>query len=389
MKKIVLSGVETNNKGAELMFYAILQEIENRYPNSIVYVGYRSVSQGLSYLRTTLKLKYKPIEVLTRPFIKTKIIGLLSRLGILPLWLQDVYAVKKADYFIDGSGLAFCDSMQTSKIGQKRWETLLKRTKQQGTKIVFLPQAFGPANNEGTKNILKCISDSSDIIYSRDNISTKVLKDSNMVDMSKVLQYPDFTTLVNGEFPKKYENLKNKVCIIPNAQMVNQGVLTSEAYIQYLCDLITHIKDSGEDVYILNHEGTADYKIALLCQQKLNKDICLVNGLNALEVKGFIATAKLVITSRFHGAVSALNSCVPCLATSWSHKYSELFLQYNQDNCVLPVEDISGSLKLIDKYLDTNYNETIRLALKPIVENIKAQNKEMWKQIWELSEKKE
>ena len=69
MKKIVLSGVETNNKGAELMFYAILQEIENRFPNSIVYVGYRSVSQGLSYLKTTLKLKYKPIEVLTLSLI--------------------------------------------------------------------------------------------------------------------------------------------------------------------------------------------------------------------------------------------------------------------------------------------------------------------------------
>lgn len=388
MKKIVLSGVETNNKGAELMFYAILQEIENRFPNSIVYVGYRSVSQGLSYLKTTLKLKYKPIEVLTKPLIKTKIIGLLSRLGILPLWLQDIHAITQADYFIDGSGLAFCDSMQTSKIGQLRWKTLLKRTKEQGTKIVFLPQAFGPANNKGTKGVLRCISDSSDIIFSRDNISTKVLKDSKMVDMSKVFQYPDFTTLVKGEFPKKYETLKNKVCVIPNAQMVNQGILTSEAYIQYLCQLITHIKNYGEDVYILNHQGTADYKIALLCQQRLGNKICVVDGLNALEVKGLIATAKLVITSRFHGAVSALNSCVPCIATSWSHKYSELFKQYNQDDCVLPVNDTLGSIKLIDKYLDANYNEKVRVALKPIVESIKEQNRDMWKKIWELSENK-
>ena len=36
--RIVLSGIETNNKGAELMLYAILQEIERKYPNAEVFV---------------------------------------------------------------------------------------------------------------------------------------------------------------------------------------------------------------------------------------------------------------------------------------------------------------------------------------------------------------
>ena len=60
--KIVLDGVETNNKGAELMFYAILQEIERRYPDATVYINAQRVKQGFSYLKTSLKLKDNPIR---------------------------------------------------------------------------------------------------------------------------------------------------------------------------------------------------------------------------------------------------------------------------------------------------------------------------------------
>lgn len=37
--RIVLSGVETHNKGAELMLYAILQEIERRFPDAEVFIN--------------------------------------------------------------------------------------------------------------------------------------------------------------------------------------------------------------------------------------------------------------------------------------------------------------------------------------------------------------
>ena len=36
--KYVLNGVETNNKGAEIMLYAILQEIERRDKDAVVYL---------------------------------------------------------------------------------------------------------------------------------------------------------------------------------------------------------------------------------------------------------------------------------------------------------------------------------------------------------------
>ena len=71
--KIVLSGVETNNKGAELMLYAILQEIERKYPKAEVYIPVFAVKQGLDYIHTNLIIKEKPFASLIRLFHKLRI----------------------------------------------------------------------------------------------------------------------------------------------------------------------------------------------------------------------------------------------------------------------------------------------------------------------------
>lgn len=60
-KKITLSGIGTVNKGAELMLYAILQEIERKIPDAIVYIEANKNPQGLDYIKTNLELRYKPI----------------------------------------------------------------------------------------------------------------------------------------------------------------------------------------------------------------------------------------------------------------------------------------------------------------------------------------
>ena len=123
--KIVLSGIETNNKGAELMLYAILQEIERKYPDAWVYVPIYAIGQGLSYIHTNLKLRNKPFAKIKKAARKLHIPGILRRLHLPYYFIDDSSAVNDADYFIDASGFAFSDQWKPTDYIVKVWEKQL------------------------------------------------------------------------------------------------------------------------------------------------------------------------------------------------------------------------------------------------------------------------
>lgn len=92
----------------------------------------------------------------------------------------------------------------------------------------------------------------------------------------------------------------------------------------------------------------------------------------------------MVVTSRFHGLASALNSCVPTLATSWSHKYEELYRDYGLEGYVLPLDNTDVTISRVRELLDMKENQRIRQHLAVEVSKIKAQTREMWKYVWNL-----
>lgn len=377
--KIVLWGVETNNKGAELMLYAILQEIEHKFPKAKVYIPYTRCKQGLDYVRTSLDFRYTPFSKI---IYKIHLRSILRRLHLSSGCLSLANIVRNTDWFIDGSGFAFSDQINIKDERVKMWKVMLESLHKQGSKIIFLPQAFGPVEKPNTKKALKLISDNATLIMPREQVSYKYLEQSGIVDMNKVVQYTDFTSLVEGVFPTKYEHLKDGICIIPNMRMIDKGSISYEAYIALLTSIITQSKKTGRLVYLLNHEGILDEQLAYKCKESIGNGVEVVTGLNALEVKGLISSAYIVVTSRFHGLASALNCCVPCLATSWSHKYKELLRDYNLSDCILPLDDDKKIVEKVMLFLESNKNQEIRYHLLEQLPKIKSQSQEMWIKIW-------
>ena len=125
-------------------------------------------------------------------------------------------------------------------------------------------------------------------------------------------------------------------------------------------------------------------EVRVACKESIGGDVEVLTSLNALEVKGMIASAYMVVTSRFHGLASALNSCVPALATSWSHKYEELYRDYGLEGYVLPLNSTDAAIKRVKDLLDENENKRIRQHLAVEVPRIKAETRQMWEHIWSL-----
>lgn len=375
-----LTGIETNNKGAELMLYSILQEIEQHYPNSIIYIEKHRIRQGVQYLRTNLKIILVE-NPLTDFLDKVHVNGLLKRLG-LPEY-RGISKVPYFDYLIDGSGLAFSDQM-VDEYTYNYWKKILSVSKQYNAKIIFLPQGFGPIKKDSTKKVISLINEFANLICARDTISLNYLKGylGSCFSAEKIKKFTDFTSLVKGYVPSEFTFLKNWVCIIPNSQMINKGIVQEEDYLNYLYMIVEVIRNNGNNVFFLNHQGEDDLLLLKKIYTKLGNRVYIVTDQNALITKGLISNSYMVITSRFHGLASSLNSGVPCLATTWSHKYKCLINEYNLDNCVLSIIEQDKDISLIKKLLDKKYNNEMRNKLKQEVSCIDLETLAMWKAVW-------
>lgn len=384
--KIALSGVETNNKGAELMLYAILQEIERKYPDAIVYLPAYSIVQGSSYkIRSAIDLRYNPYEKLNHFFCKLRINKICEKIGFhfFDEMLNGNWAIPFCDYYFDASGFALSDQQMNNKVWINGINSRVINYGKKSTKIIYLPQAVGPFEREDSKAIIINHSKNVDLFFARESVSYDYLKKIGF-DINKVKVYPDFTSTVDGIFPSTYEHLRGGVCIIPNYKMIDKGVISLSNYLKLITSIIENCKKLNKKVYLLNHEGKGDEVLAYKCANVLEEHVDVVTGLNALEVKGLIGSAYLCISSRFHGVASALNSCVPCLATSWSHKYAELFKDYGLGNMVLPIENVDKCINILEEYLQFSNNEKYHQHLVKKVPQLMKYTEKMWKEIWSI-----
>jgi len=361
---VEIRGVSFVNKGAELMLYAILQKISEQWPNADFVMEPRGYSTPYAE-RAKLGLYQKPM------FPEHELLFNLMRFFIPDkLWKQyGVVYDSEVDVVLDASGFAYSDQM-----GEKKSILLakaVKKWKRQGTKIILLPQAFGPFSSPTIRNAVKVIVEHTDIIFARDKISYDYLTEV-AGERENIKIAPDFTNLVNGIFPESFDRNKNRFCIVPNQKMIDSTSPEKSAlYVPFLISCLKILKEKGENPFLLVH-CRKDADLAKLVVTGFGEPLEIVFESNPLVIKGILGACSGVISSRFHGLVSALSQGVPSLATGWSHKYKMLFEEYRlEDGLIEPGADISEIKAIINKATDADTRQSIREKLKARSEDLK------------------
>ncbi len=373
----LIHGVDFNNKGAELMLYAVKQQADRWDLNNNCSLELKIGSFEQRNKAGIGHLLWRKSKIIPQLVPTLNLIG-----GLTPKSIRKNYNIvleSEINAVLDASGLAFSDQWGdglTEAVAEKffRW-------KKQGKKIILLPQAFGPFTSNRIKQGFSKIVESADLIFARDQISYEYVNQFSTA-LERVKIAPDFTNLVSGIEPSYIDRLVNKPCIVPNYRMIDKtSKEVSNNYISFLNLCIKYLLEKGLEPFILVHE-VFDSKLAEELQVNYKSQLPIVKETNPLFLKGIIGKCSFMIGSRFHGLVSSLSQAIPCIGTGWSHKYQMLFQDYNCSDLLLNIEDdFSQCLQKIDLLIDDSTRSQIINNIELASQKQKSLSKQMWFEI--------
>lgn len=373
---VEIKGVQFVNKGAELMLHAVLQQVKHLYPDADLALlpGPNSPYKKRARLGA---LQIAPLQfhrfdfnwlvALIPTFVRKK----------LKNWFGIVFQ-RDIDLVLDASGFAYGD--RWGSFGTKFLASNTRLVKQNNGKYVLLPQAFGPFSTASEQAKIQQAVANCTLVFARDAESLSHLKSAGC-DETKLRQAPDFTNLLQVA---PFDDIAEKAffaLIIPNYQMI-KGKAESQVsqYFQLMTRYMTLCRAKGWPVYILNHEGQIDQSLCVELKDKFAQDdmVSVVQPDDPLVVKAWIGHAGLVFSSRFHGCVSALSQGVPCIGTSWSHKYHHLYADYA---CTEWLVGLDAEEQTLEKLISGSHSDELKSSLKQHSAKLQELAANMWLEV--------
>lgn len=375
---IEIKGVQFVNKGAELMLYAILEQLKVHLPDAEICLAHNANSP---YLKRAQIGAFQKVALLKNVIDLNRIFYFFPK-KIRQYFKNRFGIVTEADIdvILDASGFSYGDQWSDLVLHQVANE--VTRLKTHNKKYIFLPQSLGPFTREENKKYAQKAFSNASLVFAREEPSFNHIEQLNGAS-TNLLRAPDFTNLLCPESSQIFAKYKDYFVVIPNSKMLsskNKDTSWKANYVDVIKTLIEKALADGERVVILNHSGNDDSELCTLIQSGLSKVCDIIEPKTALEVKAVIGGAKAVVSSRFHGCVSALSQGIPCLATSWSHKYLELFKEYNSEHLLLNSKSSKDSLHIsLEQVL--NPEKQWLNGLKDNAQKYKLQSAEMWQRV--------
>ena len=280
---------------------------------------------------------------------------------------------------LDCSGFAYGDEWSTARTWHRaRYYQRLARA---GTRVVMLPQAFGPFEKPGQREAARALFGACALVYARDEESLGHVQGLDLDAGTALRRAPDVTHLLSVPPPPDAEAWARRAVIVPNQRMLDRTAPDrAAAYGQFLQDAISAVRAAGLDPWLLLHERN-DRALLDAVSREAGGGVRVFEG-DGVALKGVIGAAGLVVASRYHALVSALSQGVPAIGTSWSHKYDRLFAAYGQERYLLAPEGDEGERRArLDEALSPGGQAEARARLAARADRCRDEVEAMWRAV--------
>jgi polysaccharide pyruvyl transferase WcaK-like protein len=378
---IEIKGAQFANQGAHLMLRAVLDRLGARRPDAEVALapGPNAPYGARARLGALQKLPLRKgaIDLTAAGYHWPQGFDTaLARYGLV--------TEARVDAVLDISGFAYGD-----RWGGRALEAVaaeLTRFGHHGKPYLFLPQAFGPFTQSLASRKFGRALRHAALICARDERSLAYLSGLGAGRGEALLRCPDLTLGVRGERAAAARWGVDASCalLIPNVRMLDPGPGRSgwqARYLPLLEALADECRRRGLTVKVVNHAGRDDAPLCTTLAQA-SGGIDVINELDPLALKGLIGAAAVVISSRYHGCVNALSQGVPCLGTSWSHKYGALFQEFGLGSRLLTDPDVPRAMQMLVDLLEQGSVEPADTSRRRV--QLIAQVEALWDRVFDL-----
>lgn len=376
--KILITGANFTNKGAQSMLFVTVDEVRKRFPDAeILFQTFESLDFS--------NYRFEPVNIIwglmgkgpryvTRRILRIAKDCVKVVLGQKSQFLSSLKAIKKIeglDLIIDISGFAIGEKW--SKGYNQNYIYKLEYARNNSIPFYIMPQSIGPFGFEREVDVLEAerlrrsFSDLlryPTIIFAREKDAAKCLADigiSENVVISTDLVLQNRGICYKNIFKEEPElnliNIKTSqnVALVPNKQCVKHGA--EKVTLDIYRETILHMLDIGKEVYIICHSNEDGEICEMLFNSIESEHLHLIKqNLSCLEYDHLIKQFEYVVGSRFHGLVHALRNDVPCIALGWAIKYKELMESVDQGEYVFNITEDFSKWSILDAVDDMNEN---------------------------------
>ncbi|KUI29560.1 hypothetical protein AU196_04350 [Mycobacterium sp. IS-1742] len=344
-------GVNTVNKGAQLMLQAICARLGDRFQLSVPPLMTDYAVRSRLGLRQTLADPMVPRMTATLgnvvPRVAKKGLGLTSD--------REIGGV------LDASGFHYSDQFPVSFA--RRHALAGRSWARRGIPKVLLPQAFGPFEKRATQRWTREALEQASLVFVRDRVSERYVGQLGVA--TRIVLSPDFTI---GLRPKAVEPISAQpfLAIVPNTKMFTTGRLDRPRYVDTLAAFHSAAAANGLASVVVVHEVT-DHDVAGEVARRIGAPV--FSSDDPLELKAVLGQASAAVASRFHAVVGCVSQSVPTLAFGWSHKYRELLEDFEVgDRVVTPDTDPAAALSglLSDTAGDTRQKDRLPALVEKV-----------------------